>query len=180
MRIPSIVVAAAALAAVIIAIIAVYYLYILPTHGRYCILSTGNEGVKVVRSVRAGGNGTLELLIMNTADYPVLAKPDNLSICLIGSNGRLSCDNYGVRVSRAKILKPGDGVRLVVGYEVDRLGITLKVTIPWAGNKTIYFSRAARAKIYYVIVSWVWPKYGGKGGSYRSVSILCKNWVGPT
>ncbi len=180
MRVSGTIVAVAVLVAITTSLIAVYYLYILPTRGRYCMLSAGNQSVRVVRSVRVGGNGTLELLVMNTAGHPVLAVPDNLSICLIGSNGRLSCDNYGMRVPNPRVLKPGEGLPIVVRYEVDRLGITLAVTMAWAGNHTIYFSRAVKARVYYVIVSWLWPECRGGCRCYRSISLVCKNWVGPT
>ncbi len=165
----------------------IYFNYAVPTKGRYCRLSTSSEGFKILSTRCSDGRGSIVLLAINTYSKPVLALTRNLTICLIGSNGRVACELYrvnssGITAESVKVVRPGEGVKVILNYSLNRFGITVSVKLPWlptSGDKTFYFTKAARSRVFYISISWAWPEYGGRSGVSKTLSIVCKNWISP-
>ncbi len=166
-------------AAVVIALVYLYFAYVAPTSGRYCIPSTSNAafGIKTLKCK----DGKVTFLAVNTAKEPVYAITPNISVCVETSAGRVSCvvKKYRValnNVSKAKLLKPGEGVEISITYKLSENGIIADVNVPWM-NDVVHLARGVKEPAYWVSVYWYW--YGEDGKLIpRYLSIVCKNWVG--
>ncbi len=169
----------AMVAAVVIALIYLYFAYVAPTSGRYCIPSTSNEAFGV-KTLKCEGN-EITLLAVNTAKGPVRAITPNISVCVETSTGRVSCviKKYHLtqdNVSNAKLLKPGEGVKFSITYKLSKDGIVADISVPWM-NDVIHLAKGVKEPAYWVSIYWYW--YGEDGKPIpKYLSVVCKNWVG--
>ena len=166
-------------ATVVIALVYLYFAYVAPTSGRYCIPSTGNAAFDV-KTLKCEGN-EITLLAINTAKEPVHAITPNISVCVETSTGRVSCIVKKYRltqdnISNAMLLKPGEGVKISITYKLSENGIVADISVPWMKD-VIHLAKGVKEPAYWVSVYWYW--YGEDGKLIpKYLSIVCKNWVG--